>query len=76
MTKKQKEEMLEVFSEAFHDVVVPVLEDMNEKMATKEDIDRLERRHFAIQARMDRQGKVIEKHDKEIKQVKTKLSLV
>jgi len=36
MTKKQKEEMYHLFAEAFHQVVVPVLE----SLATKDDLKR------------------------------------
>lgn len=34
MNQKQKEETIEVFAEAFHEVIVPVLEDL----ATKKDL--------------------------------------
>lgn len=45
MTKKQKSEFYESFSEAFHDVVVPLLENMVTKddlknFATKDDLKR------------------------------------
>ena len=36
MTKKDKQELYETFAEAFHDVVLPLLENM----ATKEDLKR------------------------------------
>lgn len=45
MTKKQREEFLGVFAQAFHEVVVPVLEEMKDEMtATKEDVGRIERK--------------------------------
>lgn len=70
MNKKDKVEILELFGDAFREVVLPVLEDINEKMATKEDIDRLERKYDAQQERLDRHGKIIEKHEKEITELK------
>lgn len=79
MTKKDKEEMAEFFGEAFREVVIPVLEDMNERMATmatKEDLDRIERKLDAGQKRMDRHSEVLERHERDIKQIKTKVSLI
>lgn len=32
MNKQQKEDMLKLFSEAFHEVVIPVLEKMNKRL--------------------------------------------
>ncbi len=70
MTKQDESKTIEVFAKAFREVVLPVLEDMDEKMATKEDIDRLERKFDVQQNRLDRHGKVIEKHEKEIADLK------
>ena len=74
MNKKQKGEMLEVFADGFHEVVAPILENIQEriitiesKMATKDDakelsaqIDSLDRKFEAQQDRLDRQGKDID----------------
>ena len=39
MNKKKKEDkQYKFFTDAFHEVVIPVLEDMEERMATKEDL--------------------------------------
>ena len=82
MTKKRGDEMYEVVAEVIHEVVIPELEkihgcieNMEEKMATREDIDRIERKIDAHQKRMDSHGEYIEKHEKDIKKIKTKLSL-
>lgn len=66
--------MFGVFSEAFHEVVIPELEKIHsridgveENMATKEDMGRIERKLDAHIKRIDRQ-------EIDIKQIKTKLS--
>ncbi len=48
MTKKQKEELLQVFSEAFHEVVPPLLDDLKEDITNDlgERIDQLDRKIF------------------------------
>jgi hypothetical protein len=66
MDKKQKEETMHVFVKAFHEVVIPTLEDMEERLASKGDIDRLERKLDSYQDRMDRHGKMLDNHDKRI----------
>jgi len=67
MDKKQKDETFRIFSEAFHDVVVPLFEEIKQNMVTKEDIYRLERKIEKGTERMDRHGKTIEDHEKRIK---------
>ena len=45
MTKKDKQEMVKFFGEAFREVILPSLEDIQEQIeirASKEDIDQLE----------------------------------
>lgn len=54
------------FAEVFHEVVVPVLEDMEKRLASKEDIDRLERKLDSHQNRMDRHGKQLENHEERV----------
>lgn len=49
MNKKQKEENLEVFVEAFHEVLVPVLE----TLATKEDLKKLDARVNTIEEHLN-----------------------
>lgn len=79
MDKKQREEILEVFSEGFHEVVVPELEKINSRLGTiGEDIkdvkmttDSLDRKFDAQQNRMDRQGKQLEKHEERIQTLET-----
>lgn len=66
MNKKQKEETIKVFSEAFHEVVIPALEDMEERLASKKDLDRIERKLDATIERMDRHGKQLEIHKERI----------
>lgn len=66
MNKKQKEETIKVFSEAFHEVVIPALEDMEERLASKKDLDRIERKLDATIDRMDRHGKQLKNYDERI----------
>lgn len=81
MNKKQREEQLKFFSQAFHEVVVPLLEDMatkgnieeiKEAMATKEDIDRIERKLVKIDDRLDRYGGRLDSHGKRISRLETR----
>lgn len=68
MTKNQKEEMLGVFAEGFHDIVVPELEKINGRLNTiEEDLkgvkmttESLDKKFEAQQNRLDRHGKDIE----------------
>lgn len=60
---KDKEEVYKIVAEAVHEVVIPQFEKIEEKMATKEDIDRLERKLDAQQDRLDRHGKKLEDHE-------------
>ena len=88
MIKKQKDEFYKLFAEAFHDVVMPLLENVATKddiakiraeMATKDDlnnaVDRLERRIGKIDDRLDRHGKMLDDHEKEIKKVCTHIGV-
>lgn len=63
MNQKQKEETIEIFAEAFHEVVVPVLEDL----ATKKDLkmvgDRLGRVEGSLDGVEERLGGVEERLD-------------
>lgn len=64
-----------MFSEGFHEVVVPALEDMEKRLASKEDIDRLERKLDSHQNRMDRHGKQLENHEKRVHTLEESASL-
>jgi len=64
MNKKDKEDSHEIIADAVHEVVVPALEDMETRLknelASKEDIDRLERKLDAQQNQLDRHDKRIQ----------------
>ncbi|KKQ97355.1 MAG: hypothetical protein UT24_C0012G0009 [Candidatus Woesebacteria bacterium GW2011_GWB1_39_12] len=86
MSNKQKEEQYKFFTDAFHEVVIPVLEDMDAKMVTKQDIKRLEGESGGLDKRLDnvemklekidgrleRYGNRIDNHGKRIKGLETK----
>lgn len=82
-TKDQKEEITDVFAEAFHEVVVPVLEEM----PTKKDFARLEKRIDEVGENLanrieqvnrrnlqvaDRHGDRIDNHEKRLKKLEVK----
>lgn len=73
MTRKQKEELLGVFSEAFHEVVPPLLDDLQEKITSElgERIDQLDRKIFNVtdphSLRLDDHERRIEAIEKELK---------
>ena len=77
MTKKQKEEMTGVFAAAFHDVVVPVLEDIEGDIKeTKEDIkdiynrlDSIDKKLNGVQERSYEHGDKLDNHEKRIKKL-------
>ena len=84
MNKKQKDEQLKLFAEAFHEVVLPLLENMatkddiravREEMATKDDIDRIELKLVNIDDRLDRHGKSLDNYEKRIRKVESHVGL-
>lgn len=64
MTKKQKKELLEVFSDAFHEVVPPLLDDLKEDLG--ERIDRLDRKLFNI---TDSHARKLDNHEHRIEKL-------
>lgn len=79
MNKKQKEEWFKLFAEAFHEVVIPILE----TLATKDDLnevkerlggvenrlEKVEYRLDKIDDRLDRHGKILDKHENRISEL-------
>lgn len=83
MTTKQRKDIYEVFAECFHDIVVPIIERLEEKMATKEDIKRLEAEMATkadkadidrIERKLDSHTDRLDRHGKDIEKLKTKLA--
>lgn len=73
MIKREEEKWTKFFSKAFAGVVLPSFEDLhsqieeiNQKMATKQDIDRLERKCTATQDRLERHDKTITKLEQRV----------
>jgi DNA anti-recombination protein RmuC len=61
MNKKQKEEQFDLFTEAFHEVVVPELQEIKEDIKDiKERVGLVETSLEKIGDRLDRHGKSIE----------------
>lgn len=75
MDKKAKKETLDLFAEAFHEVVVPELETIKEVMATKEDIDRIGRKLVKIDDNLERYGNRLDNHEKRITKVESRLTV-
>ena len=61
-----EEKIGKYFAKSFKEVVLPALEDMEERLASKKDIYRLEEKIEKIVDRQDRQGKSIEKLESQI----------
>lgn len=73
MNKKQKEETIKVFAEAFHEVVAPEIVEIKERLTNIEGgMDTLNRKFDAQQDRMDRHGKQLENHEKRINHIEEK----
>ena len=68
---KKNDKLYDIFAKAFHEVVLPLIEDIQEKMATKDDIDRIERRIIKIDDHLERHDRTLANHGKRI----TKLEL-
>lgn len=41
MTKKDKQEVVELVNQGMTEIILPVLDEMNKKMATKDDIEQI-----------------------------------
>lgn len=67
-TSEQREEIIKIFAQCFHEVVVP----MFENLATKEDIAQLERKLDKQEDRMDRHGKTLDNYQVRIEKLETK----
>lgn len=66
MTTINEEKLGEYFAGAFREVVLPALEDMEERLASKEDVYRLEEKLEKVIDRQDRQGKVQDELQKKV----------
>jgi prefoldin subunit 5 len=75
MNKKQKEEQIKLFAEAFHEVVVPLLENMTTKDDLNEAVDKIERRIDKTDDRLDRYGKMLDNHEKRIGSIETRANI-
>lgn len=87
MRKKQKEELIGVFSEAFQDVVMPVLEDMHHDISQlkgdvqglkgdvqglKEDMEDVQTTLRRIETHQDHQSAKLDNHEKRITKLEQK----
>ena len=80
MNKKKKEEQYKLFTDAFQEVVTPVMDDVlvrlekvEKTMATKEDIKRLEGNVEQIDVRLDRVEVKLEKIDNRLERYGNRL---
>lgn len=81
MEKRQKDETLDLFAEAFHEVVVPALEDIKTeikelKTDLTSQIDRLDNKVEMYTRKFvqvtDHQGDKLDNHEKRIKRLESK----
>lgn len=83
MAKPQKDGLLRAFSQAFHEVVAPILEQMQKDFtAMKKDIegvkdrlDGIDRRLVRIDDRLDRVGGKFDNHERRITRLETKTGI-
>lgn len=76
MTKRQKEEQIKLFSEAFHEVVVPLLENLVTKDDLNMAVDRLEDKIEKGNDRMDRHGKILDQYEKRLDKIDAHIGTV
>lgn len=70
MGKKQEENLLKVFSKAFHEVVPPLLEPINGRLDSLENgQDRIERTLIRIEDHLDRDGQQLDKHETKLERL-------
>lgn len=70
MDKKQEGRLLKMFSKAFHEVVPPLLEPINNRLDSIENgQDRIERTLTKIEDRLDRSGQHLDKHEAKIERL-------
>lgn len=71
MDSKQKQELFEVFGEAFREVVVPELQEIRTNIKElKDKVERIDRKLDKHEDRMDCHGKQLESHEEEIIKLK------
>ncbi|OGY10278.1 MAG: hypothetical protein A3D26_04825 [Candidatus Blackburnbacteria bacterium RIFCSPHIGHO2_02_FULL_44_20] len=87
MSPQNEEQLAKFFAKAFHEVVVPVIEDLKKETATKKDLEematkrdlqefeeRVNRRFDKIDDRLDRQGKTQDSQEQKIRRLKAEIS--
>ena len=78
--KKKKDKQYKFFADAFHEVVVPLLENMATKddvkdMANKDDIDKINSRLVKIDDKLERYGNRPDGHEKRITKLENKVAI-
>lgn len=74
MNKKDKGEVRDLIMDALNEVMIPALDRVEHQIdtrASKEDIDRLERRMSARENQNDRLAKKIENHERRIEDLES-----
>jgi chaperonin cofactor prefoldin len=71
MTAISEEKLGKYFAKSFKEVVLPVLEDMEERLASKKDIYRIEEKLEKMDERLDRQGKTQDKIEVRVETLET-----
>lgn len=72
MNQKQKEEILDLFAQAFHEVVVPVLEGMGIQInKLDEKVEKIDRRLITV---TDHQADKLDDHEKRIGKIETSIN--
>ena len=85
MVKNTDKHLHDIFAKAFHEVVVPLLEnmatkddvkDIKENMATKDDVDRIELKLVKIEDKLDRHDAKLDNHEKRISKFERKSAIL
>jgi len=66
MDKKAKEEMTKLVTDVLNDVVIPAMEEMEERLASKNDLHELEMKVDSLDRKFDAAQNRLDNHDKRI----------
>lgn len=76
MTSKSDEKQVKFFAKCFHEVVIPVLEDMEKRLASKKDIEELNKKFDSLDRKFDAQQNRLDRHDKRITKLEVKAGFI
>ncbi len=82
MANKSEDQQAEFFAKSFREVVIPVLEDMEERLASKKDLEVINKSLTGVEGtldsldrKFDAQQERLDRHDKRISHVEQKAGI-